>query len=54
MKTKLNDVPEVTARTKKPQASKGKRGWLKLAGWAKDDPIYTEAMKLGSAWRKAS
>ncbi|MBL9130756.1 MAG: hypothetical protein JNG86_06125 [Verrucomicrobiaceae bacterium] len=41
-------------RVKKPKAVKGKDGWLRLAGWAKDDPLYDEAMKLGKAWRKAS
>ncbi len=54
MKTKLNDAHQVSARGKKPQANKGKRGWLKLAGWAKDDPVHAEAMKLGATWRKTS
>ena len=26
-------------------------GWLKNAGWAANDPIYEEAMKLGAQWR---
>jgi len=33
---------------------KDRRGWLELAGWAKDDPLYDKAMKLGTQWRKAS
>ena len=31
-----------------------KPGWLKRAGWAKDDPIYDQAMRLGARYRKAS
>ena len=26
--------------------------WVKYAGWAENDPIYEEAMKLGAQWRK--
>jgi len=26
--------------------------WVKYGGWAKNDPIYDEAMKLGAQWRK--
>lgn len=29
-----------------------KPAWLKHVGWAKDDPVYDEAMKLGAEWRK--
>ena len=29
-----------------------KDGWLKNVGWAKDDPVYDEAMRLGAAWRR--
>lgn len=28
--------------------------WLRHAGWAKDDPIYDEAMRLGAEYRKSS
>ncbi|HYF36662.1 MAG TPA: hypothetical protein VD994_15305, partial [Prosthecobacter sp.] len=35
---------------------KGKRkargGWRKIAGAAKDDTHFAEAMRLGAAWRK--
>ncbi|MBX7209505.1 MAG: hypothetical protein K1X78_14410 [Verrucomicrobiaceae bacterium] len=44
----------VSALEKRTQPGKGRRGWLKLAGWAKDDPLYDKAMKLGSEWRKTS
>lgn len=44
----------VSALEKRAQPRRGRRGWLKLAGWAKDDPLYDEAMKLGAEWRKTS
>ena len=25
--------------------------WKNTVGWAKDDPIYEEAMRLGAEWR---
>ena len=25
--------------------------WKKTVGWAMDDPIYEEAMRLGAEWR---
>ena len=36
------------------KAGKTKPGWLKRAGWAKDDPIYDAAMRLGARYRKSS
>jgi hypothetical protein len=33
---------------------KAKKPWLLHAGWAKDDPIYDKAMKLGAAYRRSS
>ena len=36
------------------KARKTKPGWLKPAGWAKGDPIYDEAMRLGADYRKSS
>ncbi len=26
--------------------------WVRHGGWADNDPIYDEAMKLGAQWRK--
>ena len=49
----LAKAPRTTA-SKQAAPRKGRRGRLKLAGWAKDDPLYDEAMKLGAQWRKAS
>lgn len=58
MKSKLDQrLKTLEARVavlERPAPSRTKRGWLKLAGWAKDDPLYDEAMKLGAAWRKTS
>ena len=36
------------------KAGETKPGWLKRAGWAKDDPIYDAAMRLGARYRKSS
>ena len=36
------------------KARRAKPGWLKRAGWAKGDPIYDAAMRLGARYRKAS
>ena len=30
----------------------GNLAWVKHGGWAKNDPIYEEAVKLGAKWRK--
>ena len=59
METKLDTrikalEKRVSALEKRSPARKGRRGWLKLAGWAKDDPLYDKAMKLGAEWRKTS
>ena len=32
---------------------KPKHAWMKSIGWAKNDPIYDEAMRLGAEWRAA-
>ena len=29
------------------------RPWMKSFGWAKDDPIYDEAMRLGAEYRRS-
>ncbi len=36
---RMNDRPEA------------KTEWMQFAGWAKDDPVYDEAVRLGEAWR---
>ncbi len=58
MKSKLDQrlktLEQRVAALEKPSPRKGRQGWLKLAGWAKEDPLYDKAMKLGAAWRRAS
>ena len=49
---RLKTLEERVAALEKPALRKRKAGWLKLAGWAKDDPLYDEAMKLGAEWRR--
>jgi hypothetical protein len=40
-------------RANRPKSNR-KKPWLKHSGWAKDDPIYEKAMKIGAAYREAS
>ena len=37
----------VEANAARPKES----AWLKHAGWAANDPIFDEAMRLGAVWR---
>ena len=34
------------------KAKGGVPAWVKYGGWAENDPLYDEAMKLGAQWRK--
>lgn len=43
-------LASIQARKKKSVPS-AKKGWVACFGWAKDDPIYDEAMRLGAEWR---
>lgn len=49
---KAGDKPSTAAQKRAGRTPR--RGWLKLAGWAQDDPLYDQAMKLGADWRKSS
>ena len=40
-------VADIEARMKKPRS-----GWKKIAGAAKDDSHFAEAVRLGAQWRK--
>ena len=54
MSTKLieQELADLKKRVKQLEAKAvGDPAWLKHAGWAKDDPIYDEAMKIGAEWR---
>lgn len=51
---RIKELEQRVAALEKPVARKSKRGWLKLAGWAQDDSVYDEALKLGAKWRKSS
>jgi hypothetical protein len=44
-------TPVTPARKKTPPPSK--RDWLKTAGWAKDDALYAEAVRLGQEYRRS-
>ena len=54
LEQRIKALEERVSVIEKPSKRKGKSSWLKLAGWAKDDPVYDEAMRLGSAFRKSS
>jgi hypothetical protein len=57
MKTLEQRVTAIEKRLATLETAKSRRtkaGWLKRAGWAKDDPIYDAAMRLGARYRKAS
>ena len=43
------EVAELKAEARK---GPGKDDWRSTVGWAKDDPTYEEAMKLGAKWRR--
>lgn len=58
MKSKLDQriktLEQRVAALEKPSRNGKQAGWLKRAGWAKDDALYDEAMRLGAAWRRKS
>jgi hypothetical protein len=45
-----NSVTPMTAVPKKTPPP-AKRDWLKTAGWAKNDALYAEAVRLGQEYR---
>jgi hypothetical protein len=54
-KTERDVLVELVERAQARQAiakPRAKKDWFRTAGWAKDDPIFEEAMTLGAAWRK--
>jgi hypothetical protein len=52
LETRLRDLEKRLAALETNGAKAASRPWLKHFGWAKDDPIYDEAMKLGAAYRR--
>ena len=59
MKSKLDQriktlEQRVAALEKPVRTKRSKAGWVKLAGWAKNDSLYDEAMRLGTEWRRKS
>lgn len=53
----MKSVEDILARAAEKQravielARKNGKDWRRTVGWAKDDPIYDEAMRLGAQWR---
>lgn len=48
----VTDLQWRVAQIEDKLSSKARDGWRKVAGAAKDDTHFAEAMKLGAAWRK--
>ena len=48
----VNDLQRRVAEIESQLRGKASDGWKKVAGAAKDDTHFAEAMKLGAAWRK--
>jgi|GEM_PF-2624975 len=44
-----SDISMTPASKKTPPPAK--RDWLKTAGWAKNDALYAEAVRLGQEYR---
>lgn len=40
-------------QTQPPETMDKVPWWEQIRGWAKDDPLYDEAMRLGREWREA-
>jgi hypothetical protein len=45
----ITQVPPSPKKTPPPS----KRDWLKTAGWAKNDALYAEAVRLGQEYRRS-
>ena len=48
----VTDLQRRVAEIEAKLSGKARDGWRKIAGAAKDDTHFTEAMRLGAAWRK--
>jgi hypothetical protein len=35
------------------RARKSGKDWRRTVGWAKNDPVFEEAMRLGAEWRES-
>ena len=51
---RIKHLEQRVKKLEKPAPRAAKKGWVKLAGWANDDTLYDQAMKLGATWRKQS
>jgi hypothetical protein len=47
----VNDLQRRVAELERTLAGKVRGGWAAIAGQAKDDDLFEEAMKLGAEWR---
>jgi hypothetical protein len=49
LESSITLVPPAQKKTPPP----AKRDWLKTAGWAKNDALYAEAVRLGQDYRRS-
>jgi hypothetical protein len=49
LESSITPVPPARKKTPPP----AKRDWLKTAGWAKNDALYAEAVRLGQDYRRS-
>jgi hypothetical protein len=49
---RITTLETTVAELKSQAGSPGLKDWRRAVGWAKDDPGYGEAMRLGAEWRR--
>lgn len=52
LERRIVDLETTVAQLKSATGQPGPNDWRDAVGWAKDDPEYDEAMRLGAEWRK--
>ncbi len=50
----VNDLQRRVTELERKLADKARGGWAAIAGQAKDDDLFEEAMKLGAEWRASA
>ena len=51
MEQKIADLDKRLAVVEANAARPKESAWLKHAGWAANDPLFDEAVRLGAEWR---
>lgn len=53
MNTALESSITLVPPTQKKNSPPANRDWLRTAGWAKNDALYAEAVRLGQEYRRS-